>query len=267
MEVKMMTISIGRIPVTFLIRNRRLLKRIAHRYRGFIVKNGKDNAQTPCISCTFSCRKHSSNLKVKLEKSSNNTWHASRYDFDCTWDERGGNAFLWPSLYSFDAMLRVLSSFHHMRHAGLLLHASAVVRNNQAFVFAGPSGNGKTTIARLSRSSKILNDEIISLRIQPDHRVVASGTPFWGEMGSGPAYKTVYRVQSIFFLKKDTSLYAQSIDRAVAVRKLLRCVCLFSTEPGDLQICLDTCSKVVKTVACRELHFPKKPLDWEKLEA
>jgi hypothetical protein len=213
----------------------------------------------------FSQKKLASCQQVRYTTGRDGLCRAQRYDFEAVWNAKAGELTLWPSLYSFDACLRVVLASLIIQRNGLLLHASAVVRKNAAFVFTGPSGSGKTTIARLSGTKKILSDEIIVVRAENDKRLIAYGTPFWGEMGSGPSSKRAYTVRSIFFLEKDTVLYSLPVETAAAVRRLLRCVCMFSKDPADVQAGLDRCSKVVSSVDCRELHFPKKDLDWKKL--
>ena len=52
--------------------------------------------------------------------------------------------------YSIDAALRIIHSLILARQGGLLVHAASAVRNGKAFLFAGVSGAGKTTISRLA---------------------------------------------------------------------------------------------------------------------
>jgi hypothetical protein len=217
------------------------------------------------FQCSFSKKKLSSNQQVRYSISAGGLLHARRYDFDVRWKGDNGELTLWPSLYSFDAGLRVILANHILKKGGLLLHASAVVHGNSGFVFMGPSGSGKTTIARLSGSKKILSDEIVALRNGPKKAIRVFGTPFWGEMGKGPCCAKSYGVRSMFFLKKHSTLHTRRIGHNSAMRALLRCVCLFGNEPQDLQTCLDTCSNVVSMVDCKELYFPRQPLEWEKL--
>lgn len=70
---------------------------------------------------------------------------------------------------------------------GLLLHACAVVYQDEGFIFMGPSGSGKSTLAQLWRKIKgavVLSDERIVLRRQ-GNRFSIYGTPW---TGSGLAY-------------------------------------------------------------------------------
>lgn len=262
MEKEQIIISIGGLSLGFRFRNRKLIKPLMSRYTGYCRTKG----QSECtFLCSFSNEKLAAYQQVRYSTDARGFHHAKRYDFDAQWSGNIGEITLWPSLYSFDACLRVILATFITKKRGMLLHASAVVHGNSAFVFSGPSGSGKTTIARLSGSQRILSDEIVALRTDQSKEVHVYGTPFWGEMGKGPWYSRSFTLRSIFFLKKHETLHARRIGPDGAVRALLRCVCLFGKEPPDIQDSLDTCSRIVSFVDCKELYFPKKPLDWEKL--
>src|SRR5262249_29799700 len=66
-----------------------------------------------------------------------------------------------PSLHAF---LRVANALLLAEIDGLLLHASSVLRRGRAFLFPGPSGAGKTTIARLAAGGGVLSDEVSAVR-------------------------------------------------------------------------------------------------------
>jgi hypothetical protein len=62
-------------------------------------------------------------------------------------------------------VLRILHSLILARTGGFLVHAASAVRHGWAFVFAGISGTGKTTLARLAPPDvTLLTDEISYLR-------------------------------------------------------------------------------------------------------
>lgn len=63
---------------------------------------------------------------------------------------------------------------------GLLLHAVGVVLEGHGLCFFGPSGAGKTTIARLAAGrAEVLADENVIVRLGHDGPELLS-TPFWG---------------------------------------------------------------------------------------
>src|SRR6202020_755692 len=75
-------------------------------------------------------------------------------------------------------------SYALLERGGLLLHASSVLSKGRAYAFVGPSGAGKTTMARLAAPRPVLSDEVTALRPS-----ASSGapfdcfpTPFWGDM-------------------------------------------------------------------------------------
>jgi hypothetical protein len=262
-EKNLICISIGKVNTTFLVRNKKLTAAIRKRYHGYI---GTITNKRPFIECTFSWHTFSSLQRVKLVSIGPRGWHATRYDFTCSWDNSHGHASLWPSLYSFDAMLRVLVATRHVSHNGFLLHASSVVRNKKGYIFTGPSGSGKSTISRLSNCKTILNDEIVSVAIDKSGTVRVSGTPFWGEMGSGPAISKSFPLKSIYFLKKNSRTYVKAINIPDAIGKLLRCVCVFGNSRHEMDTTLDLCGRILSSVEYGDLYFEKKPLDWKKIE-
>jgi hypothetical protein len=87
------------------------------------------------------------------------------------------------------------------RESGFLLHASGAVIDGQAFVFAGHSGDGKTTLSRLlaAEGLELLSDERIALRKQ-GHGFRAYGTPWPGE---GEIISSAsYPLGGVFILRK-----------------------------------------------------------------
>jgi hypothetical protein len=94
-------------------------------------------------------------------------WMMERGDFRAEWDPpcQRGWVRMRPNRYAIDGVLRILHSLILAREGGFLVHAASVVRNGRAFVFAGISGAGKTTIARLAPPDvTLLTDEISYIR-------------------------------------------------------------------------------------------------------
>ena len=90
-------------------------------------------------------------------------WRLERGDFRAEWDpvSRRGRVRQSANPYSIDAVLRIVHSLVLAGQGGLLVHAASVVRNGRAFLFAGVSGAGKTTRARLAPpDATLLTDEI-----------------------------------------------------------------------------------------------------------
>ena len=62
-------------------------------------------------------------------------------------------------------MLRIVHTLVLARQGGFLLHSASAIRNGKAFLFAGVSEAGKTTISRLAPpDATLLTDEISYVR-------------------------------------------------------------------------------------------------------
>ena len=102
--------------------------------------------------------------RVRLE---GGRWVIERGDFRAEWDLGCGRGRVRQSAnpYSIDAVLRILHSLILARQGGFLVHAASAIRNGRAFLFAGVSGAGKTTISRLAPPDvALLTDEISYVR-------------------------------------------------------------------------------------------------------
>ncbi len=78
---------------------------------------------------------------------------------------------------------RVLVANLLARRSGMLLHACGVVYRGQGYLFTGPSGAGKTTLARLWSEwddTTVLGEECLAVRSRGSEFVVY-GTPWIGE--------------------------------------------------------------------------------------
>ena len=107
-----------------------------------------------------------------------------RGDFCAELDARSRRGWVRqsPNPYSIDAVLRIVHSLVLAEEGGFLVHAASAVRNGRAFLFAGVSGAGKTTISRLAPpDATLLTDEISYLR-RSGSGYHAYGTPFAGEL-------------------------------------------------------------------------------------
>jgi len=94
-------------------------------------------------------------------------WVMERGDFRAEWDpkHRRGWVRQSPNPYSIDSVLRILHSLMLAREGGFLVHAASAIRNGRAFLFAGGSGAGKTTISHLAPPDVVLlTDEISYVR-------------------------------------------------------------------------------------------------------
>lgn len=141
---------------------------------------------------------------------------------------------------AIDGVLRYLLSAQFLKRGGLLLHASAQVYEEQAFVFAGRSGCGKSTLAT-HLEGRCLADEGVLVFPGIDN-VVAHATPYWNATpGQAP-------VSALFFpqsQREENSISALAPARALA--KLLSCT--GPLLPTSLPAAMDVAQKLVTQLA------------------
>jgi hypothetical protein len=136
---------------------------------------------------------------------------------------------------------------------GLMVHACGIDDDGRGYLFAGNSGHGKSTMAKLWRDQGvILNDDRIIIR-QRGGRFWMYGTPWHGDY-TGVSSQGV-PLERIFFLNRGDVNSTRCLEGATAASKLLaRCFPPLWHEEG-MGFTLDFCAQVVSQVLCYELGF------------
>ena len=191
-------------------------------------------------------------------------WEIERGDFHATCDPDSRRVRIRQSAnpYSLDSVLRIVHTLALAERGGFLLHAASAIRDDRAFVFAGVSGAGKTTMTRLAPAdATLLTDEISYVRYD-DGAYWAYGTPFAGELAKvGENVKAP--IAAIYLLAQGPEHRVDEIPRAEALRALMRDV-LFFAEDSELvqQVFLSACA-AVDGVPVRRLRFLPDAGVWE----
>lgn len=155
------------------------------------------------------------------------------------------------------------------RHDGLLLHASGVVRRGQGHVFVGPSGAGKTTIARLAAGyGRVLCDENVIVRVGDDGPQVLS-TPFWG---SGTPREMVvserWRVplQALYALEQTPTFSLTRLSPGEAVLALMDSNRIAAEQPARAAVWLAATEQLLAQVPMYRLGFRPTAELWTYLD-
>ena len=112
--------------------------------------------------------------------------------------------FYYPLLSNI--LQRMYASLFYA-YGGIVLHGSAVLANNQAYLFLGPSGSGKTTIARVSEMNhgyQILADNHLFLK-SSDEGVFLYPFPFDTFHNRNPIHRSYPVANAFFILQSNTN--------------------------------------------------------------
>jgi hypothetical protein len=202
-------------------------------------------------------------------------WFMERGDFRAEWEPAARRGWIRSSAnpYAIDAVLRITHTLLLARQGGFLLHSASAVRNGKAFLFAGVSGAGKTTISRLAPTDAILlTDEISYVRKVDSSKsgthgsegYVAFGTPFAGELGK-PGENTSAPVAALYLLAKGQENRIDRVSVADAGRELLANMLFFAEDQELVCSAFDAACDFVHRVPVYRLTFMPDARVWEMI--
>ncbi len=158
---------------------------------------------------------------------------------------------VYPLQYPLDElmMLHILS-----RGSGVEIHACGLVDiSGNGYVFAGQSGAGKTTMARLwerERGVTILSDDRIILR-RTDGHYWMYGTPWHGEAEFAQPQRAL--LKKVFLLRHGSENAIVRKTGAEAAAHLFSCTFPTFYDRGGLEFTLGFYEELIKNIPCYEL--------------
>jgi hypothetical protein len=200
---------------------------------------------------------------VRVERQAGR-WSLERGDFRAEWDpsSRRGTIRQSANPYSIDSVLRIVHSLVLARQGGFLVHAASAVRNGRAFLFAGRSGAGKTTISRLAPpDATLLTDEISYVR-KAGSNYVAFGTPFTGELAK-VGENVSAPIAAVYLLSQGPENRIEPVGNAEAGRVLLENILFFAKDPELVQLVFASACEFCACVPVRRLTFRPDASVWE----
>ena len=171
------TIAIGRVAVGIRATDRNFLAMLEERYAGFIDRSAALHYTFDVLLAPPSEALADAELRVVRD---GDRWQLERGDFRADWDPllRRGRIRQSHNPYSIDTVLRIVHTLVLADEGGFLMHAASAIRNGKAFLFAGASGAGKTTIARFASADARLSQRRDLFYVRSDDRGFhAYGTP------------------------------------------------------------------------------------------
>jgi len=256
-----LTIEIGGIPVRVHTSDADFLALIERRYSGFTSEKTEAAIEFDIELTSSAFADPEADVRVTQLAG---RWTMTRGDFRAEWEPavRRGTIRQSANPYSIDAVLRIVHTLVLAREGGLLLHSASAIRNGKAFLFAGVSGAGKTTISRLApRDATLLTDEISYVRRSGDG-YTAFGTPFTGELAK-LGENVSAPVHTLFLLAQGPENRMDEVDSAEAARLLLGNVLFFAEDEALVQATFHAAFEFVSRVPVKRLTFVPDSRVWE----
>jgi hypothetical protein len=191
-------------------------------------------------------------------------WSLTRGDFRAEWSPASRHGWIRQSAnpYSIDAVLRIVHTLVLARQGGFLMHSASAIRNGKAFLFAGVSGAGKTTISRLAPADAILLTDEISYVRKQDTRYIAFGTPFTGELAK-VGENVAAPIAALYLLAKGLENRIDPIAPGEAARSVLANMLFFAEDEELVQASFHSAFEFVSRVPVSFLTFVPDTRVWE----
>lgn len=160
------------------------------------------------------------------------------------------------------ALMNMYSSYVVHHKWGLLIHSSCVMDKGKAYLFAGHSGAGKSTAAKLSMPRNLLSDEATVVKIMPD-KVTIFNSPFRSELDRTTGAEENSPLAGIYLLNQAVDNHIVPLSKSNGFLHLMDKVFYWSHSPEEIGGILQLLQQLVNSVSICELHFQKNDTFWE----
>jgi len=257
-----LVIEIGGMPVRLHTSDAAFIAMLQERYSGYVGSSSRDSAVEFDVELIPpGTRPSDADVRVTTRQG---RWKIERGDFQAEWEPARGRGWIRQvaNPYSIDALLRIVHTLVLAKDGGFLLHSASAIRNGKAFLFAGVSEAGKTTISRLAPPDvTLLTDEISYVRKQGE-AYVAFGTPFTGELAK-LGENVSAPIDTLYLLSKGPENRIDSVSQAEATRSLLANLLFFAEDEELVQAIFHSAFEFVSRVPVARLTFVPDIRVWE----
>jgi hypothetical protein len=255
-------IEIGGMPIALRTDDLSFRRLIEKRYEGFVGTSTSSDFEFDIdLYEPSEPSPADDDLEVKIEAGE---WLLKRGDFRARWNPNTSQGQIRQSCtpYATDCVLRIVHTLILARQGGFLVHAASAIRGEKAFLFAGVSGAGKTTISRLAPpDATLLTDEISYVR-RVGNRYMACGTPFAGELARVGENQSA-PLSALFLLEKGLQSRIEPIGPTEAIQRLLRNILFFADDPELVELVFQSACEFASLVPIHRLVFVPDRRVWD----
>lgn len=169
-----------------------------------------------------------------------------------------------PAPRAMENFLRSAYAWLAIDRGGFLLHGASIVRDGRCHVFYGPSGAGKSTLSAMSRSGRVLSDDLTPLLKTPAG-LDAVGSPFRGTYRVGEPVVGRFPIAGFYRLRKDADTFVRRGDAACFADLLGNLPWVVDQLPRHPAL-VDRVHAAVTGVPFSYLHFTKDADFWPAID-
>ena len=267
-------VEIGGVAIALRTESLAFARMVEERYAGFVAGGGsgigfdielRDTVESPGESLEEKDAESEGLVEDDLHvRCEGGVWWMQRGDFVAQWDPSSGLGRIRQAAnpYSLDSVIRIVHSLVLAEQGEFLVHAASAIRNGSAFLFAGVSGAGKTTISRLAPAdATLLTDEISYVR-KNGAGYEAHGTPFAGELARVGAHCSA-PLRVLYLLRQGLENRIEEVPRGTAIQALLRNILFFAQDPKLVERVFAGACEFVDQVPVRQLTFRPEAAVWD----
>jgi hypothetical protein len=256
-------IEIGELAVKLRMIDAEYGEKLRNHYQGFVTERDRAEFNFDIELRDSSIADPDDDVRVTRHSAA---WSFARGDFHVEWNtaSNSGKIRQTANLYSLDSVLRIFHTVVLATRGGFLLHAASAIRNGKAFLFAGSSGAGKTTISSVApANATLLSDEVSYVTRQADG-YAAFGTPFAGELAKcGENVSAPIAV--LYLLEKGPENRIERVRAGDAVRALLANILFFAEDQELVRLVFESACQFVQCVDVCRLTFVPNVHVWENI--
>lgn len=260
-ETLSLVIEVGGVPVRVNTCDPGFFGMLEDRYVGFIHKSERFDIEFDVEIVQPGSADPDADVQVTQNSG---RWRFTRGDFQAEWAPSSGKGWVRQSAnpYSIDSVLRIVHTLVLARRNGFLLHAASAIRNGRAFLFAGVSGAGKTTISRLAPPDVVLLTDEISYVRKGGDGYIAFGTPFAGELAK-VGDNVSAPIEALYLLAKGPENRIEKISLGESARSLLANILFFAQEEDFVRAAFHAAFEFVSRIPVLRLTFVPDSRVWE----
>jgi hypothetical protein len=193
------------------------------------------------------------------------TFRRADYLIEVTTDYQSATIHAYDEFALKHAMTNLYSAFIVYKQWGLLIHSSCVIEDGKAHLFAGQSGAGKSTAAKLSSPRSLLSDEATIVQIATDG-IFVHNSPFRSEILTGGDEDCV-PLASMQLLHQSLQNNRITMGKADTLLQLMDKIFYWKHDPEETKTILRLLTRLVDQVPAYDLYFKKDNTFWELISS